>query len=275
MIVPLLVTHNERPAERSEIALTTRWLNALASDTLELHAQKITHLVEQYGADDQWYEVLLRMRGSGGMVYSPCGFIPVAERFGLMPTVDRWVIGRALDWLTYTSGTSFKLSINISATSIERADVLRSILRKLDQNDLNPAQICFELTETASVSDFTQTKIAIAALRARGCAIALDDFGTGASSFAYLRYLDVDYLKIDAGFVNSLRTNPANLVLIKAMVQIANNLNIQTIAEGVENRAAIEALRQLGVGYGQGYWLGDVFPLHGTRAATTPSADLA
>ncbi len=274
-VLPLPIAHNRGPAKQVEIALTTDWLNALVSNTLALHAQKITRLIEQNAADSQWYEVLLRMRGEGGTVYSPGEFIPVAERFGLMPTIDRWVIGRALDWILCASVTSLKLSINISATSIERADVLRSILQKLDQSDLNPAQICFELTETASISDFTQVKIAIEALRARGCAIALDDFGTGASSFAYLRYMDVDYLKIDAGFVNSLQTNPANLVLVKAMVQIANNLHIQTIAEGIEDRTTIETLRQLGVGYGQGYWMGDVFPLHGARAVTARSAGLA
>ena len=158
--------------------------------------------------------------------------------------------GRALDWLTYAADTKLRLSINISAISIESADVLQLILLKLDNGGLDPSRICFELTETARICDFRRTKESIDALRARVCTVALDDFGTGASSFTYLRYLDVDYLKIDAGFVKSLRTDPANLVLVRAMVQIANNLHIQTIAEGIEDITSIETLRQLRVGYG-------------------------
>lgn len=243
----------------SRAALANTWLDALRSDRLELHAQRICLLNNPGSAGPDWYEVLLRMRDDHGRICTPQDFIAVAERCGLMPEFDQWVVAKALRWLSARAGDpEIRLSINLSAKSVESADMLRFILSLLEQTDIDPGRICFEVTETAAIHNLDQAIASVTALNSRGCNVALDDFGTGACSFAYLRHLNVDFLKIDAGFVRDIHLRHSDFVLAKTIAHMAGELGIATVAEGIEDLAVMETLHQIGVVYGQGFALGGI-----------------
>ncbi len=243
-------------------SLTGTWLNALANDRLALHAQSITSLQTEQARDERWYELLLRLRGDDEAVLSPRDFIPIAERYGLMPAIDRWVVDASLRWLaTHAQDPTLRLSINLSATSIERADMLRHILSRLDRSDIDPMRVCFEITETAAINDLQQAALSIRDLKDRGCLVALDDFGKGSASLSYLRYMNFNFLKLDAGFICNMHDSPKDFMLVKAMTVMARELGVRTIAEGVEDMAVVEPLKRVGVDYAQGYALGAVIDL--------------
>ncbi|MGO0121962.1 putative bifunctional diguanylate cyclase/phosphodiesterase [Desulfothermobacter acidiphilus] len=200
------------------------------------------------------YEALLRLRECVGQYCSPAQFIPLAERFGLMPRLDRWVIDAALDILH--SYPEIKLFINLSGLSVGDDTLLEYLEAKLADKDVAPARLGFEVTETAAIKNIWRGERWLAQLRRMGCEVALDDFGSGFSTFSYLRNLPVDYLKIDLSFIRGLNDDPMHCALVEAMNSVAHTLGKATVAEGIENEATLQKLKELGTDYGQGYYFG-------------------
>ncbi len=211
-------------------------------------------------------ELLLRMRDEDGGLSRPGAFIAAAERYRLIGSIDRWVVSEALAAVArrlaagaFPAATRF--CVNVSGQSIGDESFLDHVLEGLEASGVDPARICFEVTETAAVAHLARAMRFISVLKGLGCSFVLDDFGSGLSSFAYLKNLRVDYLKIDADFVRGLATGQVERALVSAIHQVGSVMKIQTIAEGVESESALEVLREIGVDYAQGYLLGEPEPL--------------
>jgi diguanylate cyclase (GGDEF)-like protein/PAS domain S-box-containing protein len=204
------------------------------------------------------YEVLIRMLDDNGGLVMPGGFLPTAERFGLSLDIDRWVITHAIETLAEQRRTLPDLcyTINLSAQTLNTPAICDLIQNKLHATGIDPAALIFEVTETVAITDLTAAATLLGRLRALGCRTALDDFGSGMSSFAYLKELPVDIVKIDGRFVKHIATNAVDQAMVRAMNDIAHALGKETIAEFVEDEAAFQVLIELGVDYGQGYHLG-------------------
>jgi diguanylate cyclase (GGDEF)-like protein/PAS domain S-box-containing protein len=204
------------------------------------------------------YEVLIRMLDENGGLIMPGGFLPTAERFGLSLDIDRWVITNAIETLAEQRATLPELcyTINLSAQTLNTPVICDLIQDKLRATGLDPAALIFEVTETAAIADLNAAAALLARLRVLGCRTALDDFGSGMSSFAYLKELPVDIVKIDGRFVKHIATSAVDKAMVRAMNDIAHALGKETIAEFVEDEAAFQILIELGVDYGQGYHLG-------------------
>ncbi|MEG6521347.1 putative bifunctional diguanylate cyclase/phosphodiesterase [Desulfotomaculum sp. 1211_IL3151] len=229
--------------------------NALRENRFILFFQPIIRIAN---GSVNHYESLIRLQDHNGELMLPHTFIPVAEQFGLMPQIDRWVFGAALQFLQ--ANPHIKLFMNISGQSLGDKDLLLDITRGILESGMNPARIGFEITETAAVKDLVQAECWINQLKDVGCSFALDDFGSGFSSFSYLRFLPVDYLKIDGSFVRNLEKDHVLRSLVQAISSVANSLGKETIAEFVENESILKILANLGISYGQGYHLGKPVP---------------
>lgn len=204
------------------------------------------------------YEVLVRMWDDNDELIMPAGFLPSAERFGLSLDIDRWVIVNAIDILVQHRKVQpdIRYSINLSPQAMSSPGIGDVIKEALDATQLDPAALVFEVTENAAISDMSAAVRLLTALRGYGCRTALDDFGAGMSSFAYLKELPVDYVKIDGRFVKNLAANPVDQAMVRAMNDIAHALGKQTVAEFVEDEASLKLLAEFGVDYAQGYYLG-------------------
>ena len=205
------------------------------------------------------FELLLRMVDSDGSWIPPMAFIPAAERYGLMPRVDRWVIAQACRELAALRSTGRRLPvcmINLSGASVSDPSLADYVSSCLRQYSLPGPQIGFELTETAAISNLASASQLMTRLRGLGSPIALDDFGSGMSSFSYLKALPIDYLKIDGGFVRDVCTDPVDRAVVEAIQRIGRVMGIQTIAESVENEEVLRALAEIGVDYAQGIHVG-------------------
>lgn len=204
------------------------------------------------------HEVLLRLRDQEGVLIPPGKFIPIAEHFGLMSQVDRWVVQNAVKALH--KWPHIKLFVNLSGASLGDEELFEFIEKEIISCGVDPSRIGFEITETAAVKDFVQTERWIRRLKELGCSFALDDFGIGFSSFSYLRLLTVDSIKIDGSYVRQITEDPTSLALVQAIHTVAQALGKSTIAEFVESESTLEALRGLGINYVQGYYLGRPAP---------------
>jgi diguanylate cyclase (GGDEF)-like protein/PAS domain S-box-containing protein len=210
-------------------------------------------------------EIFIRMVDEEGRIATPSAFIQAAERYHLIPSIDRWVVRAAFSVLTRSTlasadpGTCF--AINLSGQSIGEGDFLDYVLGEMEASGMPPERLCFEITETAAVANLTRARRFIATLKARGVRFVLDDFGSGLSSFAYLKNLRVDFLKIDGEFVRNLVGDSVQRALVESIHQIGHVMGIRTIAEAVEDRDTLEALRTIGVDYAQGYWIAAPEPL--------------
>lgn len=203
------------------------------------------------------YEVLLRMQGEHGELIMPSGFIPSAERFGLVVEVDRWVVGRAIAMLADGAfGDEAKLAINLSAMAIGDQEILRLITEGVQRHGIEPHRLTFEITETIAVADLGAASVFLTQLHSLGCLTALDDFGVGYSSFAYLKDLPVDCVKIDGSFVRDMATDPVQMAMVKSMNEIAHAMGKRTVAEYVESERVLELLHAIGVDFAQGYYTG-------------------
>jgi EAL domain-containing protein (putative c-di-GMP-specific phosphodiesterase class I) len=211
------------------------------------------------------YELLLRLQESPSKILSPRSFIPAAEHYGMMKEVDRWVIQHALSIYAekFAGSSEVAFSINLSGNSLNDDSLLPWIHQQLKHYGVSPERICFEVTETAAIRNLNQAKQLIKELKSRGCRFALDDFGSGLSSFAYIKYLPVDYLKIDGSFVADLEQDPTANAMISAINEMGHVLGIKTVAEHVETAATLEIMREIGVDFVQGYALGRPKPLTG------------
>lgn len=199
-------------------------------------------------------EILIRMKGEGDMLYPPGTFLPVAERYKLMPKIDRWVVTETFSVLA-TKGDEFPYvcAINISGQTLSDGEFLDFVIDKINQFSINPQSICFEITETAVISNLDKAKHFIQTLRSLGCGFSLDDFGSGLSSFGYLKNLEVDFLKIDGMFVKSIANNSVDRELVESINNIGHVMQLKTIAEFVENDEILEVLKEIGVDFVQGY----------------------
>lgn len=204
------------------------------------------------------YEVLIRMQGENREAITPDKFIPAAERMGLIHGIDLWVVENSIDFLaslpSYMSYVS--LAINLSSSAFQYPDLLQTIRDKLELTWVDPSRLTFEITETAAVDNFEQTRSMINKIRALGCKFALDDFGAGFCSFNYLKTFPVDYVKIDGQFIRNLVEDETDQILVKSMVEIAAKLGKKTIAEFIETPGIALKLKEIGVNFGQGYAFG-------------------
>lgn len=249
---------------KGQMSWVSQLQRALDEDGFLLFYQGIAPL-DRDDAIHRHFEVLLRLVGEGGKVMPPGAFIPAAERYGLMPEIDLWVVERSLRWLLdyqSTSGEPVKrCAINLSGATLGNDRHTARIYEALTRYRIEPSVICFEVTETAAMADIEQAKRFIEEVKAVGCCVALDDFGSGLSSFGYLRDLDVDLVKIDGSFIRDLDRNPVHRAMVEAIVGIAHVMGLESVAEFVDNEAVIGVLRDIGVDYAQGYHLAKPRPL--------------
>ncbi|UXI66715.1 two-component system response regulator [Tahibacter amnicola] len=214
-----------------------------------------------------FYEALIRLREADGNLVAPAAFLPAAERFSLVGEVDRWVIRNALKALRefQSAEPPVGISINISAQSVSQPDLARYITDRLVEFDVDPRAVVFEITETGALNNLDAARNLITELRTFGCRFALDDFGVGFSSFTHLKHLDVDMLKIDGSFTQGLLSDPVDLAVISAITSIAHSVGKLTVAEYVDRPEILRALRNCGVDFAQGFYVGR--PKAGLRAA--------
>ena len=253
----------EEQRRRGEVLWANRIREALEKDRLRLYCQPIVPL-DWSGGRDWSCEVLVRMLDKDGHMVPPMAFIPAAERYDLMPLVDRWVIRSVIEhWQCEPEifGQINKCNINLSGQSLAQEGFHDFLINLFDKSGFPHELACFEITETAVVANMQNAKHLIHELSARGCRFALDDFGSGLSSFAYLKHLPVNYLKIDGAFVRDMLNQPMDAAMVRAIADIGHTLGLETIAEFVENKALIAELRRAGVDYAQGFAVQRPFPL--------------
>ena len=250
---------------RREMQWAARINNALEENRFELFRQTIQPL--QTDEEGAHYEILLRMRDETGGIIAPGLFIEAAERYGITPNIDRWVIRSAFRWLVSEADERERLalcSINLSGQSFSDEKFLPFVVDQFQMSGIDATKICFEITETAAIASYSQANRFINALKELGCKFALDDFGTGLSSFGYLKHFPVDYLKIDGSFVKEILHDPIDREMVRSINEIGHLTGKQTIAEFAENEEIITMLRGMGVDYAQGYGVSE--PKRVTRA---------
>ncbi|WP_438390404.1 putative bifunctional diguanylate cyclase/phosphodiesterase [Caballeronia sp. DA-9] len=243
----------------NEASWARRLKHALENDLFLLYAQPIDHLKRDPSTSClNKVELLLRMIDArGGPDITPDKFIPAAERYGLMTTIDRWVVRTALRALAQTPVKQYnEYAINLSGASVGDSRFLRYIVEQIKESGVPAQLLCFEITETAAISNLLSAVHFMNELSILGCRFALDDFGAGMSSFGYLKHLPVEYLKIDGSFVKNLPQDSVSREMVIAINDIGHSLGCQTIAEYVENEEIVKLLKEYGVDYAQGYFIG-------------------
>jgi EAL domain-containing protein (putative c-di-GMP-specific phosphodiesterase class I) len=237
--------------------------DALDNDKFRLDAQPILPLRGSFGRPR--FELLIRMLGDRGEIIPPAKFLSAAERYQLMPAVDRWVVRHACEVLgghSASVGEEFaRFAINLSGQSLQDESFLEFVTDRIEKSGLSPNVLCFELTETATIGNLAKAQGFIKTLQDLGCQFALDDFGTGVSSLAYLKDLSVNYLKIDGSFVRDALISSRSESMIKAIAQLGKVMCMETIAEYVETDNLRARMADLGVDYGQGFAMGKSQPL--------------
>ncbi len=256
--------HSHQPGDEelarrhSEMEWVVQIRKALKEDRFALHSQQIFNLADQPCAPH--FEMLLRMRAEDGSLVPPMSFIPAAERYNLVPAIDRWVIAAVCRHL----GEQLKrdpltvppcYAINLSGGSVTDAHLAEYVRSVFTATGVSGSCICFEITETSAIGNLSHAVQLMQDLKAVGCQFALDDFGSGMSSFAYLKSLPVDFLKIDGSFIRDIADDPVDYAMVKAIHDIGRLMGIKTVAEFVENDRILAALRRIGVDFGQGYGL--------------------
>jgi PAS domain S-box-containing protein len=251
---------SEEKAERTRVArelAALGWVGrireALDEDRLVLYSQPIISL--RGGPSSE--ELLLRMVGRDGAIIGPDAFLGVAERYGLITEIDQWVLQRALR----LAASGRHVGVNLSAESIVSTDMVSLIEREIESAGANPSNLVFEITETALMRDIGKGQLFTNGVVDLGCSVALDDFGTGYGTFTHVKKLKVKYLKIDIEFVRGLVESPENQAVVKAIVNLAQGFDCETVAEGVEDGDVLTLLREFNVDYAQGYHLGRPAPL--------------
>jgi diguanylate cyclase (GGDEF)-like protein/PAS domain S-box-containing protein len=242
-------------SRKGEMKWATRITWALDEDRFALFRQAIVP-VRGSSETQHHYEVLVRMQDPGGKLIAPGLFIPSAERFKLMPALDRWVISHTLEQLARDRKLREQTgmcAINLSGISLGDEGLLDFILDQITRWHIDPQTLCFEITETAVISDLANTHRLMDSLQLHGCLFALDDFGSGLSSFSYLKELPVDFLKIDGNFVKRVCEDPVDLAMVLSINHVGHVMGIKTIAEFVENMEIFRKLAEIGVDYAQGY----------------------
>ncbi len=252
----------------SEMQMVSRITRALKEDRFCLYRQAIVALNDPHHPPH--CEILIRMLDNDGRMMAPGEFLPAAERYSLMGSIDRWVIDQVFRIFSGQSSAAhgamefFRMcSINLSGTSLGEDSLLDYIREKTREYGITPAHVCFEITETAAIGNLHNARRFIRELKSLGFSFALDDFGSGLSSFAYLKNLPVDYLKIDGSFVRDIARDPIDYTMVEAINRIGHVMGIKTIAEFVEDQEIVEKLTEIGVDLAQGYGIEKPVPLLG------------
>lgn len=245
-----------------EVGWSGRVQQALRDNEFTLYCQPVLPLIDERRAAH--YELLIRLLGDKGDVISPAEFMPAAERYQLMPLIDRWVIRAALEQLSKAWSTFAEpkpvFCINLSGQSLTNNGFLAFVLDELRESGVPPSQICFEITETAAIANIDDATDFMNVLKELGCRFSLDDFGAGLSSFGYLKVLAVDYLKIDGSFVREMTSDAVSLSMVEAICGIGQTMGLSVVAEYVGDAATVDMLRKIGVDFGQGFGLGKPEP---------------
>jgi EAL domain-containing protein (putative c-di-GMP-specific phosphodiesterase class I) len=245
-----------------EMQWVARVKQALAENRFYLDAQAIVPVSGSGGLRN--YELLLRMRDESGRIVPPGAFLPAVERYNLSLRLDRWVIAAALEWLSSHRDQTERIArifVNLSGDSVGDAQLLDFIRAQLRETRVSPHKIGFEITETAAIGNLTRANQLICGLRSFGCAFGLDDFGSGVSSFAYLKALSVDFLKIDGLFVGNIIEDAVDYEMVRSITDIGHVMGKKVVAESVESTAVLHKLREIGVDYAQGFAVGMPGPL--------------
>jgi diguanylate cyclase (GGDEF)-like protein len=249
------VSSEEKGRMTADISWSQRIKSSLKNDDFLLHYQPIIELASR---EPLMYEALVRMRGDEGEIIPPAVFLPAANRFGLMVDIDHMVIRKAFASLSgfRQRGLDLRFTLNLSGYVFNDTKLIGFIEEQIRENQLDPSAVVLEITEQVAVRHLGQAGGLIRDLMAIGCRFALDDFGTGFSSFNYLKHLPVDYIKIDGSFVSNMANDRIDQAMVKSIIQVAKTVGKQTIAEFVQNEETLQMLRDLGVDYAQGYYLG-------------------
>ena len=260
--------HAVDDAAEAELSESMGWVQrlhrALDEDRFELYAQPIVPIAGG-GVQDEHMELLLRLRDGEGQLISPGAFIPAAERFGMMPMIDRWVVRKALTTIALRGKASqgATYAINLSGITLNDDSFQAFLCDALASSGVAPEVLCFEITETSAVANLDQACAFMDSMKQLGCRFALDDFGVGMSSLTYLKRLPVDYLKIDGSFVRHMLTDKSDRATVEMINHLAHMAGKLTIAEFVETPAILKALNEVGVDYAQGYAVGRPSPFSG------------
>ncbi len=243
------------PERHREMNWVSKLTRACDESAFELYFQPIV-AIDATLKDREHFELTLRLTDESGLLVAPAEFLPAAERYNVMPSIDRWVVREALDRVVHhpESGVKpFTVAVNLSGTSLNDERFLDYLINELSNRHLAAGAICFEITETAAISNLGNVVHFMRELRARGCHFALDDFGSGLSSFVYLKRLPVDYLKIDGQFVENVTRDPIDRSMVEAIGKVGKAMGIASIAERVESAEVLAELQRLGIGYAQGF----------------------
>jgi diguanylate cyclase (GGDEF)-like protein/PAS domain S-box-containing protein len=243
------------PERHREMHWVSKLTRAGDEGRFELFYQPIVPIGGNAGGREH-FELMLRLRDESGGLVAPAEFIPAAERYNVMPSIDRWVVRQALDRVVHRPASGVKpytIAVNLSGTSLNDERFLEYLIAELSALELVPGAVCFEITETAAIANLGNVVYFMRELKARGCHFALDDFGSGLSSFMYLKNLPVDYLKIDGQFIENVTRDPVDRSMVEAISQVGKAMGIQTIAERVESAEVLAELGRLGIGYAQGF----------------------
>jgi len=253
-----LYQDSDASMRHEEMKWVSRITSAVEDNRFELFYQPIVGIGKSSGTARGHYELLLRMRDEHGALVGPDQFIPAAERYNLMSTLDRWVIRQALSQLADRNPEAdeahFTLAINLSGTSLSEDRFLEFVIDELEKQQLPKGAICFEITETAAISNLSRVIHFMQTLKKLGCKFSLDDFGSGLSSFTYLKNLPVDYLKIDGQFIRNVAVDSVDESMVNAINQVGEAMGIETIAERVESKQVMNKLSELGIRFAQGFY---------------------
>ncbi len=247
---------------RGEMQWVEKIRQGLDQNRFVLYGQPIVSLADNN--EGLHFEVLLRYRDDFGNIIPPGAFLPAAERYNLASELDRWIIATLLEWLSGHPDflkTLTLCAVNLSGLSISDESMLGFISGQFEKWNISTNKLCFEITETAAISNLSHATNFINQLKEQGCLFSLDDFGSGLSSFAYLKNLPVDFLKIDGLFVKDILDDQVDFAMVKSINEVGHVMNKKTIAEFVENEAIFDLLKTLGIDYAQGYGLGKPVPL--------------
>jgi EAL domain-containing protein (putative c-di-GMP-specific phosphodiesterase class I) len=234
-----------------EMEWVARLNRALEADRFALHRQRIVPLAGRGGLH---WEFLVKLRGDDEALIAPGTFIPAAERYNLMPALDRWVVRHAFAHLAQRRDAAVEaFFINVSGATVGDEQFADYVTAQLKRHRLPARIVAFEITETAVIANFSSALAFIERVKALGCRIALDDFGSGMSSFSYLKTIPADYLKIDGGFIVGMLDDPMDSAIVESINRVGHVAGLQTIAEWVESEAVRRRLTEVGVDYGQGF----------------------
>lgn len=254
---------------RGEMQWVARLRWALENDRFVLHRQNIVPLQTGPSSGERW-ELLIRLRDEDDRLASPTSFLPAAERFGLAPAIDRWVVNHLLESfasrrLPSSAMQDQRFFINLSGLTLTDDSFYDFLREAIQRSGMPPWMLCFEITETAAIGNLDRSVRFMEGIRAEGCAFALDDFGAGLSSFTYLKALPIDYLKIDGAFVRDITTDELDCAIVESVNRVGHVVGLKTIAEFVETDQIAQRLQEIGIDYAQG------FELHRPEALLPPN----